>query len=77
MGAVLLDNCHIGQFSIVGAGAVVPVGRVFPPRSLVLGVPARVVRKVTDEEIDDAIRHGHSEYVRLCQEYSERDAASG
>lgn len=76
MGAVLLDNCHIGRFSIVGAGAVVPVGRVIPPRSLVLGVPARVVRKVTDEEIDQATRHGHGEYLRLCQEYRARDAVA-
>lgn len=73
MGAVLLDNCHIGRFSIVGAGAVVPVGRVIPPRSLVLGVPARVVRQVSEQEIEESIHHGRDEYLRLCRDYRARD----
>lgn len=75
MGSVILDNARIGRFSVVGAGAVVPQGKIFPERSMILGVPARVVRQVTDEEIDSMIRHGHGEYVRLCQEYRDRDAA--
>lgn len=74
MGAVLLDGCRIGRFSIVGAGAVVPVGRVIPERSLVLGIPARVVRQVTDQEIEATIHHGRDEYLRLCQDYRLRDA---
>ncbi|NOY26701.1 MAG: gamma carbonic anhydrase family protein [Oligoflexia bacterium] len=74
MGAVLLDNCRIGRFCIVGAGAVVPAGRVIPPRSMVLGVPARVVRSVSDAEIETSIRHGHGEYMRLGAEYRARDA---
>lgn len=75
MGAVVLDNAHIGRFSVVGAGAVVSQNKVFPERSLILGVPARAVRTITDQEIDDLIRHGHAEYARLCQEYRDRDAA--
>lgn len=75
MGAVVLDNARIGRFSVVGAGAVVSQGKVYPPRSLILGVPARVVRSVTDEEIEGLIRHGHAEYVRLGREYRDRDAA--
>ena len=50
MGAILLTGCTIGRESIVGAGAVVTEGAVIPPRSVVLGVPARVVRAVTDDE---------------------------
>ncbi len=73
MGAVLLDNCQVGRFSVIGAGAVLSMNKVIPPRSLVLGVPARVVRQVTDEEIDSMIRHGHAEYLRLCDEYRQRD----
>ncbi len=69
MGAVLLDLCEVGRFSIIGAGAVVPLRMKIPERSLVVGVPARVVRQVTDEEIDRHIRHGHEEYVRLTHEY--------
>lgn len=75
MGAIILDNARINRFSVVGAGAVISQGKDFPERSLILGVPARAVRQVTDDEIDSLIRHGHSEYVRLCQEYRARDAA--
>ncbi|MCK6502343.1 gamma carbonic anhydrase family protein [Myxococcota bacterium] len=73
MGAILLDNCRIGRFSIIGAGAVVPVGRVIPPRSLVLGIPGRVVRQVSDREIEESIHHGRDEYLRLCRDYRARD----
>ena len=73
MGATLLDTCHIGQFSIIGANALVPVGRKIPPRSLVMGVPGRIVRQLSDQEIEHNIRHGHGEYLRLCAEYRARD----
>jgi len=42
-GAVILMGCDIGDFSVVGAGAVVREGTVAPPHSLLVGVPARVV----------------------------------
>lgn len=51
MGAILLTGCHIGRDSIVAAGALVSGGRDFPPRSLILGSPARVLRQLTDEEV--------------------------
>ena len=51
MGAVLLDHCVIGTQSIVGARALVTGGTEVPPRSLVLGSPARVVRSLTEEEV--------------------------
>ena len=51
MGAILLNGCRIGEGSIIGAGALVPEGKEIPPRSLAVGVPARVVRSLTDEEV--------------------------
>jgi phenylacetic acid degradation protein len=51
MNAVVMDKAVVGAESIVGATAFVKAGMVIPPRSLVLGAPARVMRKVTDEEI--------------------------
>ncbi|HEY7481233.1 MAG TPA: gamma carbonic anhydrase family protein [Gemmatimonadales bacterium] len=48
MGSILLNNVVIGTGSVVGAGAVLPEGMQVPPRSLVLGVPGRVVRQVDD-----------------------------
>lgn len=62
MNAVLLTGCHIGWGSIIGANALVTEGKMIPPRSLVLGSPGRVVREVTDEELDGLLRSA-SHYV--------------
>jgi carbonic anhydrase/acetyltransferase-like protein (isoleucine patch superfamily) len=48
MGSILLNDVHIGTGSVVAAGAVVREGMRVPPGSLVMGVPARVVRHVDD-----------------------------
>ena len=50
MGAVILDGAVIGKQSIIGAKALVTQGPKIPPGSLVLGAPAKVVRKLTKEE---------------------------
>ena len=68
MGAVLLNGVHVGTGSIVGAGAVCTEGMRIPPNSLVLGVPARVVRETTDAE-RDRIRKTVESYVELQNEY--------
>lgn len=52
MGAVLLDGCHIGKGSIVAAGSVVSPGKVIPPNSMVMGVPGRVVRQLTEKDTE-------------------------
>ncbi|WP_020470929.1 gamma carbonic anhydrase family protein [Zavarzinella formosa] len=51
IGARLLNRSEIGAECIIAAGAVVLEGAVIPPRSLVVGVPGKVVRRVTDEEV--------------------------
>jgi carbonic anhydrase/acetyltransferase-like protein (isoleucine patch superfamily) len=51
MGAVILNGARIADESIVGAAALVTEGKSFPPRSLILGNPAKVVRQVTEEEV--------------------------
>jgi carbonic anhydrase/acetyltransferase-like protein (isoleucine patch superfamily) len=48
MGAILLNGVHVGAGSVIGAGAVLPEGMDVPPGSLVLGVPARIVRHVDE-----------------------------
>ena len=70
MGAVLLDECVVGAESIVGAGAVVPPGKVIPPRSVVMGVPGKVVREVSETEAR-AARENAARYVRLGREQLE------
>jgi carbonic anhydrase/acetyltransferase-like protein (isoleucine patch superfamily) len=50
MGATILNDAHVGEESIIAAGTLVPEGMQIPPRSLVMGVPAKVRRPVTEEE---------------------------
>jgi carbonic anhydrase/acetyltransferase-like protein (isoleucine patch superfamily) len=60
MGSILLNRVTIGAGSVVAAGAVVPEGMQVPPRSLVMGVPGRIVRQVDDalaERIADTWKH--------------------
>ncbi len=51
MNAVVLDHAVVGAGSIVGAGAVVSAGTIIPPKSLVVGIPAKVKKTLTDEDI--------------------------
>lgn len=51
MGAVVLNGARVGAGSLVAAGAVVPQGAVIPPRSLVAGVPGKVRRELSDDEV--------------------------
>jgi len=66
MGAILLAGSEIGEGSIVGAGALVKEGFVVPPRSLVVGMPARIVREVREEELESIARSaaGYVDAVR-------------
>ena len=50
MGAILLDNCEIGAEALIAAGAVVTAGTKIPPRTLVIGQPAKVVRDLREDE---------------------------
>ncbi|APJ05065.1 gamma carbonic anhydrase family protein [Silvanigrella aquatica] len=52
MGAIIMDDAVIGEDSIVGAGSIVTQGVKIPPRSLVIGSPAKVIRQVTDKEVE-------------------------
>ena len=51
MNAVVLDHAVIGAGSIVGAGAVVAAGTIVPPKSLVVGVPGKAKKTLTDEDV--------------------------
>jgi carbonic anhydrase/acetyltransferase-like protein (isoleucine patch superfamily) len=69
MGAIVMNGAVIGEGSLVGAGAVVTEGTRIPPRSLVLGIPGRVIRETTPKEresiMDNALR-----YRTLAGEYA-------
>ena len=51
IGAVVLNGAVIGEDSLIGAHALVPEGKVIPPRSVVMGVPGKIVREASDEDI--------------------------
>lgn len=61
MGAIILNRAVIGDNCLIGAGALVTEGMVIPPNSLVMGIPAKVRRTLTEEEIagirDNALRY--------------------
>jgi carbonic anhydrase/acetyltransferase-like protein (isoleucine patch superfamily) len=68
IGAIVLNRVVVGSGSIVGAGAVCTEGMVIPPNSLVVGVPARVIRETTAEERERIARTVAS-YLVLQEEH--------
>jgi len=64
MGAIILNGVTIGDNSIVGAGSLVTQGKTFPPRSLIMGSPAKLIRSLTDEECAQ-IKENSLHYVHL------------
>ena len=68
MGAVILDEAHIGRGAVSGAGAVGPPRAVIPPFSQVLGVPGKVVKQLDPSTEQDRIDHA-ARYQLLAQEY--------
>jgi carbonic anhydrase/acetyltransferase-like protein (isoleucine patch superfamily) len=68
MGAILLNGVHVGRGSLVAAGAVCREGMRIPPRSLVVGVPARIAREATSE-IRDRIQKTVQAYLDLQDQY--------
>ncbi len=57
MGAILLAHTHIGKECIIGAGALIPEGREIPDRSVVIGMPGKIVRQVSDDEAAHLRQH--------------------
>jgi len=74
MNATVLNGALVGAGSLVAAGTVVREGAVIPPRSLIAGVPGRVLRDLTDEEYERVVR-GADIYVGLAARH--RAACTG
>ncbi|MCB2021855.1 MAG: gamma carbonic anhydrase family protein [Burkholderiaceae bacterium] len=68
MQAVVLNGAKIGRNCIVGAGALIAAGKVFPDNSLIVGSPARVLREVSPEQVED-IRRGSEHYVANARRF--------
>lgn len=55
MGATVMTGAKVGKGSVIGAGALVTEGKIIPPGVLVVGVPGRIVRELTQEDLDKTI----------------------
>ena len=68
MGAIILDNVEIGEWSFVAAGSLLTPGKRFEPRSFILGSPARRIRELNARE-REAILNGTRSYLELTRKY--------
>ena len=68
IGAIILDGARVGRNSLVAAGSLLTPNTQIPPRSLVMGSPARVKRELSDEEVVDLERFWRN-YVSLSRIY--------
>ncbi len=66
--AVVLNRARIGRECLIGAGALITEGKEIPDRSMVMGSPGKVVRMLTDDEVE-RIRRGNANYVEKAREF--------
>lgn len=66
MGAIVLDEAVIGSECLVAAGSVITEGKRFPSRSMIMGIPGKVVRSLTDEEVRK-LHQSAASYVKSGQ----------
>lgn len=72
MGAILLDGSHVSKSSWIGAGSLVPPGMVIPPGVLALGSPAKVIRELTKEELEDHLQQ-NAAYARRAGDLKNKE----
>ena len=68
MGAIILDGAEIGDYTLIGAGAVVTPGKKIPSGVLCVGSPARVIRELSEEEKRD-LEKSADNYIKLAKKY--------
>jgi carbonic anhydrase/acetyltransferase-like protein (isoleucine patch superfamily) len=68
MGSIILDQAEIGEGAFIGAGSLVPQNKVIPPNTLAFGRPAKVIRTLNDEDIQE-MKRIYQEYVEKGQYY--------
>jgi gamma-carbonic anhydrase len=73
IGAIVLNGAKVGHGSVIAAGALVPEGMEIPPESMVMGVPAKVRRQVTEEE-KARFKENAQRYIRYRQDYRDEGA---
>jgi gamma-carbonic anhydrase len=76
IGSIVLDDVRVGEMSLVAAGSVVTPRTIIPPRSLVMGFPAKVRRQLTDQEVAD-LQVFWKNYVNYTREYRQENISHG
>ncbi len=71
IGSVILNRAVIGRSCIVGANTLIPEGKSFPDRVLIVGSPGKVIRELTDEEVL-RLEHSAAHYVANAARYRDR-----
>ena len=69
MGASLLSGCEVGAECLIAAGSLITERRRIPPRSVVMGVPGKVIREVTDEDLRRTLLTS-AHYLEMAQRYA-------
>ncbi|MBQ6390413.1 MAG: gamma carbonic anhydrase family protein [Eggerthellaceae bacterium] len=67
MGSIVMDDAHISSDCVIAAGSLVTQGKEFPPRSLIMGQPARLVRELTDEEVEAMVTVAADAYYEVAK----------
>ena len=67
MGSIVMDDAHIASDCVIAAGSLVTQGKSFPPRSLIMGSPARAVRELSDEEVEKMVTVAAGAYVEVAR----------
>lgn len=70
IGTTILNHAVIGEHCLVGAGTLIPERKIYPPRSLIMGTPGKVVRELTDEEVARLVNSA-AKYVQNAARYRE------
>ncbi|HLR67963.1 MAG TPA: gamma carbonic anhydrase family protein [Virgibacillus sp.] len=68
MGSTILDGAIIGENALIGANTLIPSGKEIPPRTLVLGSPGKVIRELTDEDLN-LIQLTIDTYVKKAKDF--------
>lgn len=75
MGATVMNGAEIGAESLVGAGALIPEGKKFPPRSLIVGMPGKLIRSLSEEEVQ-GLHRSAAHYVENGKDHAEAGLGS-
>ena len=72
MGAKILDGAKVGKNCLVASGSVIPPGKEYPEGSFIMGTPAKVIRNLSDEEIDQYSNHFKS-YLKYAEDFNSEE----